>query len=227
MQASLSTYPPMGRFEIPDFFPAPVAIGIACFQRPVHPQWARAMTKLQSPTGEPMPYIVLQGENGKGGSTGGDYTRIGPARDAIVQQAESEGVRYLLFVDDDTEPPADAFLHLLLGLDQNPRAAICAGLYRKKSDEDYYPVVWDFDGYSITEPPRTVFECGAIGAGCMLIDIGMLASIPFPRFHPTPDGKDDDILFCNRVRAAGYQVLAHGGVRCTHWGGIRGYKLNS
>ena len=111
--------------------------------------------------------------------------------------------------------PLEALLKLHVVLKKNPQAAICAGIYNKKDEKRRrIPVVWDENMNTISDwEENEIFQCGAIGAGCMLINLSILSNVSLPWFNSI---KDDDIYFCKKVRNELYQVLAHGGVLCRH-----------
>lgn len=225
MQAQLRCLDnPSKVFEIADFSgSADVLLGIPCFTRPIQSSWMRAVQRLQYPTGMTFGVIAEQGKNPTIDSIKGDYTRIGPVRDKLVLRALTAKAQYLLFLDDDVEPPADMPVRLIEVLQSSVNAKVCGAIYPRKGD-DFYPVLWSLDGEDIESwsPPWGVFECGAVGAGCMMIDMSIFSVIPYPRFQPSV-GPNDDVLFCQKVRQAGYTVWAHGGVRCGHWAGFRKY----
>lgn len=188
---------------------ADIVIGLPLSIRHVAEPWVEAMQRLAHPRGLKVRRAATQ-----------DLTysvdNIGKARNKIVAHAMDAGVRYILFIDDDVELPQSALVELLTALKANPRARVCAGIYCKKDPPpDNHPVVWDENGTPILSwTPGMVFECGSIGAGCMLMDASVFDEISAPWFGL---GADEDIHFCTQVRKAGYQVLAHGGVICPHW----------
>jgi hypothetical protein len=76
-----------------------------------------------------------------------------------------------------------------------------------------------------------VFEVTGIATGCMMVRTSIFKTLERPWFSTTlvvPDtltdgevvvseGMTDDLYFCEKVRAAGHKVYAHGGVLCEHW----------
>lgn len=226
MQARLKIANSPYYFEIPELNGfSDLIIGIPCFTRDVNIPWVNALRALEIPKETTFQYASVQGNNKTLDFTG-DYNFIGPARDAIVRKAQTVKSKYLFFIDDDVEIPPYAFNLLYRALKQYPQAKVCAGIYRQKNNPPI-PVVWDLDGDDIEdwEPRNSIFECSAIGAGCMLIDTSVFQKLPSPWFYPTPQGLNDDKLFCNKIRKLGYKVLAHGGVLCTHWAGLKPYKM--
>lgn len=201
MQARLKIANSPYYFEIPELNGfSDLIIGIPCFTRDVNIPWVNALRALEIPKETTFQYASVQGNNKTLDFTG-DYNFIGPARDAIVRKAQTVKSKYLFFIDDDVEIPPYAFNLLYRALKQYPQAKVC----------------W--------EPRNSIFECSAIGAGCMLIDMSVFQKLPSPWFYPTPQGLNDDKLFCNKVKKLGYKVLAHGGVLCTHWAGLKPYKM--
>ena len=71
-----------------------------------------------------------------------------------------------------------------------------------------------------------MFECTSIGTGCMLIKTEVFEQIERPWFKTVDkiDSEDgpgvqmnDDMYFCQKVREAGFKILADANVICTHW----------
>ena len=209
-------------FNIPEFYgKADLIIGFPCFTRPVNRKWVNAFQQIKIPNDITVGYIAVQGQN-KVINYQGDFSKIGPARDYIVKKTIEASAKYLLFVDDDVEVPSSVVFDLLSILKSDPKIKVCGGVYAEKgprSDlpfEPGIPVVWDLDEDDIMDWPLTPFECGAIGAGCMMIDTSVFKYLDFPIFLP---GKNEDLNFCRKVRSLGFKVYAHGGVDCNHWAG--------
>ena len=205
-----------------------IIIGIPACGRPVTLEWALAMTTVRMPTGTVVQYATTRG------------IEVGQARNQIVDQALKVGAKYIWFVDDDTAPPPYALMQLMYALDQNKEAMVCAGIYCAKC-EPTMPIVYHDRGSGPYWDWKfgDVFECSSIGTGCMLVKTEIFKKIEKPWFktmHEATDapvsvlefGKEktyeqadilltDDIYFCYKVQEAGYKILAHGGVLCTHW----------
>jgi hypothetical protein len=226
MQARLPISAAPGYYSVPNFTGrTDIVVGIPCFTRPVSWDWMRAMVDMRRPQGFDMATIAVQSKTSCK-DFAGNLEEIGPARDLIVQKAQEAAAKFLLFVDDDVEPPKHALVDLMAVLRHRPNARVVGGIYCQKNYENI-PVVWDMDGDDIGEwsPADAVFKCSAIGAGCMLIDMRIFSELPYPWFSPSKGGNEDK-RFCAKVRKLGYDVLADGSIRCGHWAGLRKWVFN-
>lgn len=208
-------------------------LGIPCCGRNVAVEWALALATLRYPTG-----LITQFATTRG-------MEVGDARNEIVDQALKVDAKYILFLDDDTAPPPYAVQNLIYTLEQQspPRgkAMVIGGIYSTKSIPSE-PIVYQDRGHSgpyWNWKFGDIFECESIGTGCLLINVDIFRILPRPwfktmneaiptKFSTLEFGKEkihenvqltltDDIYFCQNVRDAGYTILAHGGVLCTHW----------
>lgn len=153
---------------------------------------------------------------------------IEKARELLAEAAMVAQSKYLWFVDDDTIPPPNALRRLHYVLENNPDVAVAGGVYMTKCDPPG-PVIFrgmglgPFWNWKVGD----VFEVTGMGAGCMLIKCEIFNKIPKPWFPWIEDQSttpqipsvtiSEDINFCNAVRAAGYKVVAHGGILCDHY----------
>lgn len=204
-------------------------IGIPCSGRFVPPEWAMTMMSLSYPTGTSRTLAFIKGKP------------RAEARTELIKAAIERGCKYLLFIDDDTCPPPFTIPALVNALDQtDDSVAVCAGIYTNKV-EPVAPLVYLERGQGSfwKWKHNEVFECWAIGTGCMLVRLSVLKDIPEPWFRDVgcideagddpvviPDPTDppegvrmtDDVYFCEKLRQHGFKVLAHGGVLPVHIG---------
>jgi hypothetical protein len=204
--------------------PPGICVGLPFCGRPVAPEWAVSLAIQAYPLGSSVTIKSLRG------------MQVAEARNIIAEAALAERAKYLWFIDDDTAPPAFAIKKLVYALEKNPDAAICGGIYFTR-DVIPEPCVFKEPGqgcfwnWHIDE----VFECGGIGTGCMLIRTEIFSKLEKPWFktidecpiEKDPNGpwtvqETDDLYFCEKVRAAGYKILAHGGVLPVHWDAANG-----
>lgn len=136
----------------------------------------------------------------------GPYTHWN--RDALVRDALEDGSTHLLMIDTDVSFQADAITRLVAGR----RGAIHGATYamavdrpvpvmaHKTLDQTYQ------GGYSTDPSPRDrPFQCAAVPAGFMLIDVAAITDVARPLFVcEEPEG--EDIRFCRVVREAGLEV---------------------
>ncbi len=135
---------------------------------------------------------------------------------------------HILMVDDDVMIPEDT-ITALIGCDTDIAGGCYPGLKRvRDGSQNLAPCVlvrreergwvgrW-FEG---------VVDVQVVPGGCMLIAVEVLEALGFPWFrwpqYMSDDGdeiehKSDDVDFCDRARALGYKIKAHGGVRCSHF----------
>jgi GT2 family glycosyltransferase len=186
----------------------PTKDGITCIE------WGIAIGTIQWPMNMNRLVIGTHGNND-----------IAASRQGIAEKAISEGCRYLFFLDDDVIVPSTCLLKMTYALEQqNPpigKVAAVTGVYTGKC-ESSPPHIYTKPG----EGPYwhwkkdQVFEIAHCGAGCLLIDLRVLAELPKPWFKFTLSenfSEGEDIYFCNLLADNGYKVLAHGGVLCKHW----------
>jgi GT2 family glycosyltransferase len=146
------------------------------------------------------------------------------ARERIVEAALQYGADYLLFLDSDTLPPADALEKML-----SRGGDIVGGLYFQRfppfkplllraNDKGTYNYVWEW-------PENSVVEVDATGLGCVLIKTDVFKKIerPWFQFGTFPDGRplSEDYYFCKKARAAGYKILVDTSIHAVHLGSIK------
>lgn len=191
-------------------------------------EWAMAMASMGYPVGMNHFWYVSKSNPLEG------HTRD-QQREALAEMSLSIA-EYSMWVDDDTVPPANAVNELFYVLAQNPKAAICGGIYCTK-EESPSPIVF----LELGAGPHwnwtlgDIFKCKGLGTGCMLVRNSVLREIPKPWFKDTSESKlgdteningvevkiagrsgTDDTYFCQKVSDAGYDIIAHGGVLPVH-----------
>lgn len=104
--------------------------------------------------------------------------KVGEARNMIAHIAKSTHSKYLLFVDEDVLPPANAFRKLVWDLDNNPHISVVAGIYATKDDPPA-PLIFDAPGVG----PSYDWHRGdfrkvyAVGMGCTIIRVADLEKL--------------------------------------------------
>lgn len=194
-------------------------LGLPLGRKTVRREWAHAMMTLAWPLNVTIMHSVVVDQS------------IADARNLICRQAQEVEAKYVWFVDDDTVPPNAAIRMLMYHLDQNPEALAIGGIYCCKTEPTQPMVFKDFGAGSYWDwTLGEVFECAAIGTGCMLIRTELLEKLPYPWFRTIDVAVDggnvldtsavyctDDVYFCKLAYKAGLKILAHGGVLCHHW----------
>jgi hypothetical protein len=135
-------------------------------------------------------------------------------RNGLVQQAQSLGVDYLLFIDSDVVVHP-LTLHRLLALDKD----IVGGTYVQR-EEPHRLLGNAIDGTLLgdwmqgrTVNSRDLTEVSALPAGCLLIKMSVFDKLAKPYFQTPAQETDgvhwiegEDYFFCRNARAAGFQV---------------------
>lgn len=159
----------------------------------------------------------------------GNY--IPAERDLLLERAIEWGADVCVMSDDDMVLPPNTLELLLSAMDRNPSAAIAGALYYTR--DGLRPMVVDgwepenvssgwIPAFGASEPVAV----DGVGFGCVAIRIDAVRAFARPFFAAhvliEPQSKrvricNEDYLFCDRVRRAGFQVLLHPGVRCGHF----------
>ena len=195
--------------------------------RPVPCDWHLAVWNLQLPTNSSSTSI---------------FTRSVPLEDAqtrMVDKALELDAEYILFIEDDTEPPQGAIVELTRIL-ETTNAAACGGIYPTRTESKEPVVYMGPNSGSYWKWKRgDVFPCWALGFGCMMIKLELFKKLPKPWFKtlntleeiqqfpelfpelikksPKRCGVTTDIFFGAKLAKLGYKILAHGGVLPKHW----------
>ena len=163
---------------------------------------------------------------------------LSEGRSDMFKQAQEWGADYLFFIDTDNAPfPPDA-LKKLISLKRD----IATGVYYKRQ-RPYHPVVYEFMPTgrvrNLTTLPDRPFKVDACGAGFMLISKKVLKAytqewktkegllldkyfgqpfhhITFMNDSGEPEQLSEDVSFCHRVKAMGFQVWADPVIRIGH-----------
>jgi hypothetical protein len=161
---------------------------------------------------------------------------VGEARNQIVEWALQHNATYVLFIDDDVILPPFGAQRLGYALDvrsmelyPDDKVAVCCGIYMSK-EELSTPVIYKENGHGAFWNWKVgeIFEVESAGTGCMLIRTDVFKHLEKPYFKTVEQYIDvngqlgcqkmtDDIYFCMKVRAAGFKIIAHGGVLCGHF----------
>lgn len=151
------------------------------------------------------------------------------ARNQAVALAYGQHASHLFFVDNDTHIEVDA-LEKLLSLEAAVATGCTPTTSRFCGEHESEPFIniamaTTPDGRPIFlkhwfNGPREALYCGA---SCLLVRMDVFAHVGFPWFAMRHewDGRhyrnvSEDLDFCERVRRAGLQIMAHGDVRCDH-----------
>jgi hypothetical protein len=146
------------------------------------------------------------------------------ARKLVMDTAENFDADYVMFVDSDMVPPANAFDLMLQGLQGDVRM-VTGHTYQRgyPFNLTWFKVVAG-TCLAVTAPADTgLHEVDATGLACTLIDFKwVLKNVKKPYFAMrTNDGKkcSEDIFFSCAMQEAGGKILGDSRVRCGHLGG--------
>ena len=212
--------------------PMGVCVVVASSGRRVPIEWGLALATLSYPVGLNHSWFV-----NKKGSADVNFTR-GQQREILAEKAIALGAEYMMCFDDDTVPPAHAIQSLWYVLSQNPKAAICGGIYCTKEAIPSPLVFMELGGGPFWNwTLGDIFPCKGLGLGCMMIRLSALKELPKPWFldrsdvdpgrrekigeveiNITGDAGTDDLYLCQKMSDAGHIILAHGGVLPLHIG---------
>lgn len=137
---------------------------------------------------------------------------ISENRNGIAERALAMGCSHVWYVDDDQVFAPDTLMRLLAH-DKD----VVSGLYLQRG-KPFHPQVYDVEDERGFCKPRLLqdFDHGlvkavATGAGCLLVKTDVFRKLEKPWWRLgqiIPDGWCDDMNWCHRVRAAGFDVWA-------------------
>jgi hypothetical protein len=151
-------------------------------------------------------------------------------RELAARRAQRLGADVLIMVDDDMILPPDAFVRLLTALEADAQLAVAGALYYSR--DGLHPMVadrWVSENTTTATIPAyvdTLTYCDVVGFGCVAIRVSALDSMPPPFFNTQVYVEEhaarvricnEDYLFCEDVRRAGWLVALDAGVRCRHY----------
>lgn len=147
------------------------------------------------------------------------YRNAVAARNDLVKKLLEGDFTHLFFMDSDMKFPA-ASLGRLLQHDKD----IVGGFYVRKRSGFLANAFVDI------EKGRTVKWCDklekvdALGTGCMLIKRKVFETMAAPWFEYKPYPEDstqvqtEDVVFCDKARALGFEIWCDGTIKCGHVG---------
>lgn len=135
--------------------------------------------------------------------------------DIFLNQSEHD---YLLMVDSDTVPPADA-IEKLMALEADVATGVTPIVKGNKLSWNVYkthPEVEEVVTYEDKEP----FEVVGCGASCLLISRETLKALKQPYFKTIEFDNgaycSEDLYFCEQVTKAGKKIMCEPSVQCAH-----------
>ena len=187
-----------------------LAIGLPFSGRGVPPEWGLTFSSQIYPSNIKRSTIAVKGKP------------VDEARCEIAQMAVDSDAQFLWFVDEDLSMPPHACRTLLNTLANADRdTMVCGGIYTWKT-RPCEPLVYRRNGIGpfCKWKFRDVFECDGLATGMMLINTELFKHLEKPWFKTVDEvgtHQTEDLYFCDKVRAAGFKILADSNVIAIHW----------
>lgn len=162
-------------------------------------------------------------------------TRTDQNRNFILQEAlKDESISYILWLDEDMLYPKEIIERYFDTLSIGQTIDVIGCLYFKRA-YPYDPIAYELSGEKM-KPYRTIlpstfredtiYEVDGIGYGGMMVRRGVYEALGEQKwthyganFHLPFDAEDHlthDLVFCQDVKALGFSIKLHGGVRPGH-----------
>ena len=141
--------------------------------------------------------------------------KVAAAYNDAVREFMKDGADFLLTVEDDTFPPADALVKLMKHMADGKR--VVGAWYPKRQDAyEGSPIVIGNNGKrGHLEADGEVHEVYTIPMGCTLYSAEVFYKIEYPYFETT-DCLTQDSFFSQKLRDAGYKLFCDTSIRCRH-----------
>lgn len=187
-----------------------LAVGLAFGTKPIPAEFALALSSQCYPTNSRRRTFAIKGKE------------VGEARQLIAELAIEHGAKYLWFVDYDMSFPMNTCSLLTATLENaDEDTMVCGGIYTRRA-HPAEPLVYRGEGLGSFWKWKAgdVFEVTGLATGCMLIKTEVFAHLEKPWFKTISEGqtsRTEDLFFSDRVRDAGFKILADSNVLCVHW----------
>ncbi len=153
-----------------------------------------------------------------------DSTYLPRARNMLVENFLKSGADYALFVDSDMLLPKNA-VETLLG---HGKEVVSAHYFRRNPPYESVAQRKAGEKYETIPEPSLgdEFEADATGMGCMLVKREVIEKLAQQKPIFTVEDKEnssvkgEDVIFCDKIKAAGYKIWVSKKVRAGHFGGI-------
>jgi GT2 family glycosyltransferase len=138
----------------------------------------------------------------------------------IAREEAAKAMRdfdYLLFIDSDMTVPVDLITRLV----SHDKPIVSALAFRRSPG--YEPCIFnkltDTEATFYHDYPKGLIEVAGTGMACTLIKREVFEKTPQPWFFPTKE-LGEDLIFCKRVREAGFKIYCDTELICGHVGFI-------
>lgn len=151
-------------------------------------------------------------------------------RELIFEEALARDFDIVAMIDDDIAFPPDALEQLVAALDDDAETAVAGALYYSRDGLRPMAVTnWRSEDTTTALVPAfadasTIVD--GVGFGCVVVRMAAVRQLTRPllsahifiqRRERRVWVADEDYLFCESVRKAGWRVRLHAGVRCKHF----------
>jgi hypothetical protein len=151
-------------------------------------------------------------------------------RELAVRRAMTMNADVVVMIDDDMIVPPDAMVRIVNALSADAQIAVVGALYYSR--DGLHPMVADhWKSENTTTAAIPAYEdaltyCDVVGFGLVAIRMTAVHTMLPPYFNTQVYVEEqaarvricnEDYLFCEQVRRAGWFVALHAGVRCKHY----------
>lgn len=143
------------------------------------------------------------------------------ARNLVVKSFLESECTHLFFVDGDTAPPIGALNDLVMA-DKDIVCGTTPMFINGKACWSVSEVLNDNGTIEwLTDLPKTPFKIAACGGATLMIKRKVFESIEWPYFqtvfNETGDRIGEDVNFCRKVKAAGFEIWCLPHLQCKHY----------
>ena len=151
---------------------------------------------------------------------------IDAKRNNLVQMAQHDKAKNILFVADDVLPPPNVIKQLLMRRQQGYR--VVTGIYWTK-DCPTMPYIWKgfLEGPYLDWHVGDFFRVDWAGCDCLMVDMAVFDELEWPWFFldykfgegqvlPPGIGTTEDLWFFTQIKKKGIEAWADTSIQCTH-----------
>jgi hypothetical protein len=139
---------------------------------------------------------------------------IAEAYNDIAREFLKDGADYLLTVEDDTFPPEDALVRLLVHIKEGKKA-VGAWYPKRQAVLEGAPIILKEGKRTYLEADGGVHEVKTLPMGCTLYTAEVFYKTTFPYFVRT-ENLTQDSFFSQKLTEAGFKMYIDTSIRCKH-----------
>lgn len=141
--------------------------------------------------------------------------KVAEAYNEIIRVALEDKVDYLVTVEDDTFPQADAIVKLLELLKKNPKSAVWAYYVKKEESRQWVHIEMVDWKREQMKDDWTVKEAYTMAMWCSIYPIELLMQLRHP-YCVTTKQLTQDSFFSQLIREAWWKLLVDTNIKCKH-----------